>query len=520
MAAEHVTASGIPLAPVYRDVGRPPEPDPGEYPYTRGIYPEMYRARLWTMRQYAGYGSALEANARFRYLLAHGQTGLSIAFDLPTQMGYDSDHPLAAGEVGRVGVAISSLRDLEDLLEGIPLDRVSTSMTINAPAALLLVMYQLVAEEQGVPGEALSGTIQNDILKEYAARGTFIYPPGPSMRLVTDTFAYCGQHLPRWNPISISGYHLREAGATAVQEVAFTLSNAVAYCQAALAAGLEIDSFAPRLSFFFVADSDLFEEVAKFRAARRVWARLMRERFGARNPRSAQLRFHCQTSGASLTAQQPMNNIVRVAYQALAAVLGGAQSLHTNSYDEALALPSEEAARLALRTQQVLAYETGVPEVADPLGGSYLVEDLTDRLEEEVLELMRRVDEQDGSVRAIETGWMQAQIQESAYRRQLALESGERKVVGVNVFREDEETPIEVLRVDPEVDRSQRERLRALRAERDAAAVERALAELRRRAEGTENLLPALKDAAAALATTGEICDALRDVFGEFEPRY
>jgi methylmalonyl-CoA mutase N-terminal domain/subunit len=472
------------------------------------------------MRQYAGYGSAEETNKRFHYLLSHGQTGLSVAFDLPTQMGYDSDHPAAAGEVGRVGVAICSLEDMENLLAGIPLDRVSTSMTINAPASLLLLMYELAAERQGVPADKLSGTIQNDILKEYAARGTYIYPPEPSMRLVTDTFKYCHERLPRWNPISISGYHIREAGATAVQEVAFTLANAREYCRRAVASGLDIDDIAPRLSFFFVADSDLFEEVAKFRAARKLWARLATGEFGARNPRSAQLRFHCQTSGAALTAQQPLNNVVRVAYQALAAVLGGAQSLHTNAYDEALSLPTEESARLALRTQQVLAHETSVAEVADPLGGSYLLEALTERIAADAKELMGRVDELGGAVKAIESGWVPSQIQESAYERQVALESGERKVVGVNVHQAGEEQPVETLRLDPEIDRRQRDRLRSLRASRDASAVETALARVRATASTDANLLPALREAIAALATTGEICDALRDVWGEHQPGY
>ncbi len=517
---QHKTLSGIPLDPVYGADGRPAEPPPGEHPYTRGIRPDGYRSRLWTMRQYAGYGSAEEANKRFHYLLANGQTGLSVAFDLPTQMGYDSDHPAALGEVGRVGVAISSLEDMETLLAGIPLDKVSTSMTINAPASILLLMYELAAERQGVPAAALSGTIQNDILKEYAARGTYIYPPEPSMRLVTDTFKYCQERMPRWNPISISGYHIREAGATAIQEVAFTLSNAAEYCQRAVATGLDIDALAPRLSFFFVADSDLFEEVAKFRAARKLWARLVTEEFSAKSPRSAQLRFHCQTSGASLTAQQPLNNVVRVAYQALAAVLGGAQSLHTNAYDEALSLPTEESARLALRTQQVLAHETGVAAVADPLGGSYLLEELTAQVEEAASDLMERVDELGGAVKAIESGWMQAQIQESAYQRQVALESGERKVVGVNVHQTGEEQRVETLRVDPETDRRQRERLQVFRARRDASAVESALAHVRATAATEANLLPALRSAVAALATTGEICDALRDVWGEHEPGY
>jgi len=514
------TGSGLDLEPVYSDDGRATEPLPGEFPYTRGIHPEMYRSRLWTMRQYAGYGSAEEANARFKYLLDHGQTGLSIAFDLPTQMGYDSDHPFAAGEVGRVGVAISSLDDMERLVAGIHLDQVSASMTINASAFILLLMYELAAEKQGVGPEALSGTVQNDVLKEYAARGTYIFPPQASMRLVTDTFAYCGERLPRWNPISISGYHIREAGADAVQEVAFTLANAAAYCESALEAGLAVDEFAPRLSFFFVADSDLFEEVAKFRAARKVWAKLITERFGAKSARSAQLRFHCQTSGASLTAQQPFNNVVRVAYQALAAVLGGAQSIHTNSYDEALALPTEESARLALRTQQVLAYETGAPAVADPLGGSYLVEELTDRIEAEATALMEKVFAQGGAVRAIESGWMQAHIHESAYARQVELETGERTKVGVNAFRTGEEQPVQTLRTDPQLESRQCARLAELRARRDNGLVEARLAQMQATAVTRDNLLPTVREAVAALATTGEICDALREVFGEYHPAY
>lgn len=517
---QHATGSGLPLELVYEKRFRREEPLPGTYPYTRGLHEQMYRSRLWTMRQYAGYGSAEETNARFRYLLSQGQTGLSVAFDLPTQMGYDCDHPLAAGEVGRVGVSISSVEDMDRLLEDVPLDKVSTSMTINAPASLLLILYQLVAENRGIPATALSGTIQNDILKEYAARGTYIYPPKQSMRLVTDTIGYCSEHLPRWNPISISGYHIREAGATAIQEIAFTLANAIAYCEAALSAGLDIDRFAPRLSFFFVADSDLFEEVAKFRAARRLWARTTTERFGAQNPKSAQLRFHCQTSGASLTAQQPLNNAVRVAYQALSAVLGGAQSLHTNAYDEALALPTEESATLALRTQQILAHETGVREVADPLGGSYLVEDLTERLEREAENLITRIDEIGGAVRSIEMGWMQNQIQESAYNRQIALENGTRKIVGVNAHQTEGATPPKILQVSPETDRRQRERIAELRNRRDSQAVERALSELKRTAESGRNLLPTIKSAASALATTGEICDALREVFGTYDSQF
>ena len=489
---------------------------PGEYPFTRGIQPTMYRGRHWTMRQYAGFGSAEETNARFKYLLEHGQTGLSVAFDLPTQIGYDSDHPLAEGEVGKVGVAIDSLEDLETLFEGIPLDKVSTSMTINAPAAILLAMYQAVGEKQGVPPKDLNGTIQNDILKEYAARGTYIFPPKPSMRLVTDIFAYCAEKLPEWNTISISGYHIREAGATAVQEVAFTLANGIAYVQAAIDAGLDVDSFGPRLSFFFNSHLDFLEEVAKFRAARRLWARIMRERFGAKNPRSWMLRFHTQTAGVTLTAQQPDNNIVRVAWQALAAVLGGTQSLHTNSRDEALALPSEDSVRIALRTQQLIAHESGVADTIDPLGGSYYIEALTNRIEQEARRYIEKIDAMGGAPAAIERGYIQAEIQDSAYRYQLEVESGERVIVGVNRFQIEEKEPEGLLRVDPRVAVRQREKLARLKARRDGAAVARTLEALEAAARGRDNLMPPILEAVKAYATLGEICGILRKVFGEY----
>ena len=516
-----VTDSSIELHPLYgpedlreldptRDLGAPGEP-----PFTRGPYPSMYRGRPWTMRQYAGMGTAAQTNARFRYLLEHGQTGLSVAFDLPTQMGYDSDHPRAEGEVGRTGVAIDTVDDLRRLFEGIPLDRASTSMTINATAPILLLMYELVAEEQGVAPSELSGTVQNDILKEYAARGTYIYPPQPSMRLVTDLFGYCGERIPRWNTISISGYHMREAGATAVQEVAFTLANGVAYVQAALDAGRELDVFAPRLSFFFACHMHFFEEVAKFRAARRLWARIMTERFGATDPRSLALRFHTQTGGATLTAQQPQNNVVRTALEALSAVLGGTQSLHTNSFDEALALPTEQAAKLALRTQQVLALETGVSNVADPLGGAYFVEALTTELESRAHEYLERIDGMGGAIAAIERGFFQDEIHEAAFRLQQAVESGERVVVGVNSFEEPEERSVRIQRIDESEVARQVERLRRVRAEREGPAVERALAEVEAAARGTENLLPPMQEALRARATLGEVSDVLRRVFGE-----
>ncbi len=466
------------------------------------------------MRQYAGFGGAEETNQRFHYLLERGQTGLSCAFDLPTQMGYDSDAPLARGEVGRVGVAICSREDMETLLRGIPLDRVTTSMTINAPAAALLLLYELAAEEQGTSADRLGGTIQNDILKEYVARGTFIYPARPSMRLVTDTFAYCAERLPRWNPISISGYHMREAGATAPQEVAFTLANGIAYVEAALSAGLEIDRLAPRLSFFFSVTSDFLEEVAKFRAARALWAEVMHHRFRAREPRSWELRFHAQTSGATLTAQQPLNNVVRVALQAMAAVCGGAQSLHTNSYDEALALPSPQAAEVALRTQQLIAHESGIARIADPLGGSHALEHLTDAVAAEARELMGEVDGMGGAVAAIDAGFYQAHIQESAYRYQTEVESGRRVVVGVNRYTETSQLPVEILRVGAELEAGQVERLQRMRAGRDPGAVAAALDRVRQTAAGEANLLPAMRGALAVSATVGEVCDALRDVFG------
>lgn len=491
---------------------------PGEFPYTRGVQPTMYRGRLWTMRQYAGFGTAEESNARYKYLLEQGQTGLSVAFDLPTQIGYDSDHPLSEGEVGKVGVAIDSLADMEVLFDGIPLDKVSTSMTINAPAAVLLAMYIAVAEKQGVAPEALNGTIQNDILKEYIARGTYIFPPAPSMRLITDIFEYCSKHVPNWNTISISGYHIREAGATAVQEVAFTLADGIAYVEAAIRAGLDVDEFAPRLSFFFNAHNDLFEEVAKFRAARRVWAHIMRDRFGAKNPKSWMLRFHTQTGGSTLTAQQPDNNIIRVTLQALAAVLGGTQSLHTNSRDEALALPTEEAVRIALRTQQIIAYESGVAETVDPLAGSYYVESLTDRIEKEVFQYIKRIDDLGGAVKAIEQGYIQQEIQDSAYAWQMDVEKGERIIVGLNKFQIKENPPKGLLRVDPAVGERQKQKLVALRAGRDQKAVDSALASLRCAARGTDNLMPPILEAVRAYATLGEICGVLREEFGEYRP--
>ena len=513
------TASGLPLELFY--VGSPERPDPpppGDPPFTRGLRAAGYRQRLWTMRQYAGFGSAESTNSRFRYLLERGQTGLSVAFDLPTQMGYDSDDEVSAGEVGKVGVAIDHLGDMERLLRGLPLDAVTTSMTINAPASILLLLYQLAAQRRGIPGEKLGGTIQNDILKEYAARGTYIFPPRPSMRLVTDTFAYCHAELPRWNPISISGYHIREAGATATQELAFSLSNGIAYVEAALAAGLPLADFAPRLSFFFNVDNDLFEEVAKFRAARQLWAGIMRERFSATEPRCCQLRFHAQTAGATLTAQQPLNNVVRVALQALAAVLGGAQSLHTNSYDEALALPSEQAATLALRTQQLLAYESGTARVTDPLGGSHLVEELTERLAAEASALITEVDRRGGAVRAIEDGYYQDQIGEASYRHQQLVESGELVIVGVNRFQDDLPVEVPLLKVDPALERAQLELLREHRRERSQPAVDRSLDEVQRAAEGTDNLLWPMREALLGGATLGEVCERLRTVFGRWRP--
>jgi methylmalonyl-CoA mutase, N-terminal domain len=516
--AEPTTDSGLPLKPVYRAADAPGEaPPPGEYPFTRGIYPQMYRRRPWTIRQYAGFGSAAETNRRFRYLLAQGQTGLSVAFDLPTQMGHDADAPMARGEVGKVGVSISSLKDMEVLLAGIPLAEVSTSMTINAPAALLLLLYELVAEQQGVPGDRLNGTVQNDILKEYAARGTYIFPPRPSMRLTTDLFAYCNARLPNWNTISISGYHLREAGATAVQELGFTLAHAIAYVDAARAAGLDVAAFAPRLSFFFAVFSDFFEEVAKFRAARTLWARLLKERYGIMDPRAQTLRFHTQTGGSTLTAQQPHNNIVRVALQAMSAVLGGTQSLHANSFDEALGLPSEMAATLSVRTQQIIAHETNVASVTDPMGGSYLVEALTRELDAGATALIAEVDRRGGAIAAIESGFTQDAIQESAYRFQQAVETGQRVVVGVNRFQGEEES-VEIVKISPKHEREQVEALTRLRAERDTRQVETALAGVRRAAEGDTNLLPPMREALRAYATIGEVCGVLRDVFGEYRP--
>jgi methylmalonyl-CoA mutase N-terminal domain/subunit len=494
--------------------------EPGAFPFTRGIYPTMYRGRLWTMRQYAGMGTADDTNRRFRYLLEHGQTGLSTAFDLPTQMGLDSDHPRAEGEVGKTGVAIDSIEDMHRLFAEIPLDEVSTSMTINATAPILLLLYELVAEERGIAASALQGTVQNDLLKEYAARGTYIYPPAPSMRLITDVFAYAGERIPRWNTISISGYHMREAGATAAQEIAFTLANGIAYVQAAIDAGLAVDEFGPRLSFFFACHMRFFEEIAKFRAARRLWARIMRERFGATDPRSLALRFHTQTGGATLTAQQPENNIVRTAIEALAAVLGGTQSLHTNAFDEALALPTERSAKLALRTQQVIAYETGVTEVVDPFGGSYYVESLTDELEAAATETIERVDALGGAVAAIERGFVQDEIHESAFRMQQEIEAGERIVVGVNRFQAEEEREPELQRIGEEEVAAQIERVRALRAGRDQVAVDAALKTIEETARGTDNLLPPMKEALRARATLGEVSDALRRVFGEHRPAY
>ncbi|MEE9465641.1 MAG: methylmalonyl-CoA mutase family protein [Candidatus Neomarinimicrobiota bacterium] len=498
--------------------GPPDVPAPGEYPYTSGIYPEMYRHRLWTMRQYAGFGSAEDTNRRFRYLLGKGVTGLSAAFDLPTQIGYDSDHQLARGEVGRVGVAISSLADMEVLLRDIPLDQVSVSMTINATAAVLLAMYVTVAERQGIGPAQLRGTVQNDILKEYIARGTYIYPPGPSMRLVTDLFAWCGREAPQWNTISISGYHIREAGSTAAQELAFTFANGIAYVEAALAAGLAVDDFGPRLSFFFNVHLDFFEEVAKFRAARRLWARLMKDRFGASEPRALMCRFHTQTAGSTLTAQQIDNNVVRTALEATAAVLGGTQSLHTNSRDEALALPTEESVRLALRTQQIIAYETGIPQAADPLAGSYYVEELTDRLEHEAEELIARIDALGGAVAAVEAGYQAEQIAGAAYAYQQAVESGERVIVGMNRFEEDEPPVASLQDIDPAVERTQLERLARIKNERSSVDVAASLAALAIAARGNDNLLPPIINCTRAYATLGEIALSLREVFGEYRP--
>ena len=516
---EILNDSGLPLKPVYTvEDRRAEEPAPGSFPYTRGIHKDMYRGRLWTMRQYAGFGTAAESNKRYRFLLKQGQTGLSVAFDLPTQIGYDSDDPMANGEVGKVGVAIDSLEDMEILLEGIPLAGVSTSMTINATAAMLLLLYQLVAEKQGCPPDKITGTVQNDILKEYAARGTYIFPPKPSMRLITDLFAYCARELPSWNTISVSGYHMREAGSTAAEEIALTLSHAIAYVEAAQAAGLAVDDFAPRVSFFFACHTDFFEEVAKFRAARRMWARVMRDRFHARDERAQTLRFHTQTGGVTLTAQQPLNNVVRTALEAMSAVLGGTQSLHTNAYDEALGLPSESAAEIALRTQQIIGCETAVPNVADPLGGSYYVENLTDQVEAEAREIMAEIDELGGAVACIETGWTQRRIADSAYRMQRRVESGERVVVGVNRYTETGARPVEIMKVGPRHQAAQSRALEKLRARRSQAAVDGHLADLERAARGTDNLMPPLKAALADYVTIGECCRVLRGVFGEYHP--
>jgi methylmalonyl-CoA mutase N-terminal domain/subunit len=516
------TVSGRPVEPLYRpadmeglsyerDLG-----DPGQYPFTRGVHPTMYRGRLWTMRQFAGFGTAAQTNARFKYLLEHGGGGLSVAFDLPTLMGRDPDHPLSVGEVGKCGVVVSSLRDMETLFDGIALDQVTTSMTINSPAAMLLAFYVLVGEKQGVGEAALAGTIQNDILKEFIAQKEYIFPPRPSMRIIVDMIRYCTERMPRWNTISISGYHIREAGATAAQELAFTLRDGIEYVQWCVNAGLDVDAFAPRLSFFFNSHNDFFEEIAKFRAARRIWARTMRERFGAKSPRSWMCRFHTQTAGVSLTAQQPYNNVVRTALQALAGVLGGTQSLHTNSLDEALALPTEEAATIALRTQQVIAHESGVANTADPLGGSWFVEKLTSEMEAEVLEYFRRIDAMGGMVVAIEKGFPQREIQEAAFRYQQAVERKEKIVVGVNDYVMDEK-PVPILYIDPAVEREQVARVKTLRGERNEGAVVRALADLKEAARGTDNLMPPILEASRRYATIGEMCDALREVFGEYE---
>ncbi|MGW5095185.1 acyl-CoA mutase large subunit family protein [Streptomyces nodosus] len=520
----HESESGLPIEPVYgpdaldgwdpaRQLGVP-----GGYPFTRGVYPTMYTGRPWTMRQYAGFGTATESNARYKQLIANGTTGLSVAFDLPTQMGHDSDAPLAHGEVGKVGVAVDSVDDMRVLFDGIPLDKVSTSMTINAPAALLLLLYQLVAEEQGVQAGELTGTVQNDILKEYIARGTYIFPPKPSLRLIADIFRYCRAEIPKWNTISISGYHMAEAGASPAQEIAFTLADGIEYVRTAVAAGMDVDDFAPRLSFFFVARTTFLEEIAKFRAARRIWARVMKEDFGAKNPKSMMLRFHTQTAGVQLTAQQPEVNLVRVAVQGLAAVLGGTQSLHTNSFDEAIALPTDKSARLALRTQQVLAHETDVTATVDPFAGSYAMERMTDEVEAEALELMRKVEDLGGAVSAIEHGFQKSEIERNAYRIAQETDAGERIVVGVNRFQLDEEEPYEPLRVDPAIEARQAERLAGLRAGRDRTAVDRALADLRKAAEGTDNVLYPMKEALRARATVGEVCNALREVWGTYVP--
>ncbi len=518
-----VTGSSDPIQALYtpddlsdfdylRDVGFP-----GQYPFTRGVQPTMYRGKLWTMRQYAGFGTAEESNQRYKYLLAQGQTGLSVAFDLPTQIGYDSDNPICAGEVGKVGVAIDTLADMERLFDGIPLNKVSTSMTINAPAAVLLAMYIAVAEKQGVSASQLSGTIQNDILKEYVARGTYIFPPRPSMRIITDIFAYCSKQLPKWNTISISGYHIREAGATASQEIGFTLANAIAYVQAAIDAGLPVDEFAGRVSFFFNAHNDLLEEVAKFRAARRLWADIMNHRFGAKDERSMMLRFHTQTAGSTLAAQQPLNNIIRVTIQTLAAVLGGTQSLHTNSYDEALALPSEQSVEIALRTQQIVAYESGIAETIDPLAGSYYIEAKTNELQAAAQRYIEKIDALGGVIPAIEKGYIQQEIQRSAYQHLKELEQSERIVVGVNMFKTEKQYRPELLKVDPKIQEQQIDRLNQVKRQRDQAGVKRSLTRLKEVAKSTDNLMPAVLDAVKTYATLGEICDVLREVFGEYQ---
>lgn len=516
------TLSGIPVSRLYtpadltvdyiNDLGFP-----GQYPFIRGVYPTVYRGRLWTMRQYAGFATAEESNKRYQYLLSHGQTGLSVAFDLPTQIGYDSDHPMAEGEIGKTGVAIDTLKDIEILFDQIPLDKVSTSMTINSPAAILLAMYLVLAEKQGVPKDKIAGTIQNDILKEYIARGTYIFPPGPSMRIITDIFEYCSQNTPRFNTISISGYHIREAGSTAAQEVAFTLANAIAYVEAAISKGLPVDTFAPRLSFFFNAHIDLFEEIAKFRAARRLWARIMKERFSAQDPKSMMLRFHTQTAGCSLTAQQPENNIIRTTLEALAAVLGGTQSLHTNSMDEALALPSEKAVRVALRTQQILAYESGTPNTVDPLAGSYFIEDLTKKIEQQAQDYIKKIDAMGGVLKAIEAGYIQREIQESSYKYQKDVESKERIVVGVNEYTMDEPITMDVLKVDPRVEKKQKEKLRKIKSTRDNTKVQKTLTNLQKAAESDENVMPFIVEAVKEYSTIGEICDVFRHVFGEYK---
>jgi len=514
------TTSDIDIEPIYgpEDLPNPSDSDdigyPAQYPFTRGVQPTMYRGRLWTMRQYSGFASAEETNTRYQYLLDQGQTGLSMAFDLPTQTGYDSDHPIALGEVGKVGVPISHMEDMEIVFNDIDLSKVSTSMTINATASILLAYYIAVAKKQGVPAKDLRGTIQNDLLKEYVARGTYIYPPKPSMRLITDLFAYCASETPNWNTISISGYHMREAGCTAVQEIAFTLSHAIAYVEAALAAGLEVDDFAPQLAFFFVAQSDLLEEVAKFRAARRLWAKIMVERFGSKNPRSQTLRFHTQTAGVTLTAQQVDNNVVRSTLQALSAVLGGTQSLHVNSKDEALALPTEEAVTVSLRTQQILAHESGITNSIDPLAGSYLIENLTNQLEQEAKKYIEQIDKLGGAVVAIEQGFQQREINEAAYQMQLEIEKGSRLVVGVNAFQSTEEPPIEILRIDPKESENQIGRLNHVKAKRNSSEVEAALANLSKVARSEENTMPAIIECVEALATTGEISDVLREIFG------